>query len=173
MTAIWSTLVSWLLIRMRRFLTTVENCSTVLFCNVNVCGRVLFSWCCVPSQVICVLSSLSFWWLLPSSRERILGSRWSVQLLPGTRQLVHWYTVVYHLHTRDWWNRTQTQCQTVQTRTARTAVGLKQTLVILQRVTEVLLIGTACRTLAVFGLAGMTWSSWVLFPWCWTLCVLL
>ena len=39
---------------------------------------------------------------------------------------------------------------------SKTAVGLKQTLVVLQRVTEVLLISIACRTLAVFGLAGMT-----------------
>ena len=59
-------------------LDAVENCSTVPFRNVNVCGRVLFSWCRVPSQMICVLSSLSFRRLLAIQsrmRSRQLAKR--------------------------------------------------------------------------------------------------
>ena len=73
MAAIWSAIVSWMSIRTPRFLTAVDNYSIVPFRKVNVCGRVLFSWCRVPSQMICVLSSLSFRRLLaiqPRTRSR-------------------------------------------------------------------------------------------------------
>ena len=67
----------------------------------------------------CLHWALGNYW--PSSREPIQASGRSAQLLPDTRLLVHWCTVVYHQHTRDWWNRT------VQIHATRTKVGLTQT----------------------------------------------
>jgi len=67
--AIWSAIVSWLSICMPRFLTAVDNCSTVPFRNVDICGRVLLSSCRVPSQIIFVLSSLSFRRLLATQSQ--------------------------------------------------------------------------------------------------------
>ena len=86
---IWSAIVSWLSIRMPRFLTAVENCSTMPFRNINVCGRVLFSWCRVPSQMICILSSFSFRRLLAiqsrtRSRQPVAGSQSSSGSSHGT-----------------------------------------------------------------------------------------
>ena len=99
--AIWSAIVSWLSIRTPRFLTAVENCSTVPFRNVNVVAESYSAdaVCQVKWSASCLrLASDDYW---PSNRERVQGSQRSVQLLPGTRPLVHWYTVVYRLHTRD------------------------------------------------------------------------
>jgi len=98
--AIWSAIVSWLSIRTPGFLTAVENYSIVPFRNVNICGRVLFSWCRVPSQMICVLSSLSFMRLLAIQSRTRLGSRRCVQFLPCSRLLLHWY-IHTHTHTQN------------------------------------------------------------------------
>jgi len=86
--AIWSAIVSWLSIRTSRFLTAVENCSTVPFRNVNVCGRVLFSLCRVPSQMICVLSSLSF--------RRLLAIQLRTRSRqPAKRSIASWHVWMY------------------------------------------------------------------------------
>ena len=109
--AIWSTIVSWLSIRTPRFLTAVEwelHAGTVPFRNVNVCGRVLlFSWCRVPSQMICVLSP---WYygpcimlhsLLPPPRSTAITSRLrSSQILPRvhTRTKRYCFFIQYGLN---------------------------------------------------------------------------